>query len=228
MSRRRKMSFGFSAAALVAVLLLALWQGVQQQQGSTRTGRAGRVGVGESYPAEASVLSVADGDTFTTREGQVVRLLGMDTPEHGEPYSGQAGARLADLVLGRSVRLTYDAEKKDRYGRLLCHVHLGNLWVNELLVKEGLAVVYTVEPNFLKMDRLIRVQKDARERKAGIWSLPPPEPVEAEYVASAKGFRFHRPGCELARGIAARNVRKFKTRDAALDLGLSPCRSCHP
>ena len=228
MRRRRKVSFGLSAAAVLAMLFLALWQGVLQQQHGSPPAKSGRRSVGETCPAEAFVLSVADGDTFITREGLRVRLLNIDTPERGEPFSSQAAARLAELILGRSVRLTYDVEKQDRYGRLLCHVHLGNTWVNELLVREGLALVYTVEPNFLKTDRLIPVQKAAREQKLGMWSLPPPKPPEGGYIASSKGFRFHLPGCEAARGIAARNIRRLKTRDEALNLGLSPCRSCHP
>jgi micrococcal nuclease len=184
-------------------------------------------GARRSYPSEITVKYVADGDSFGAEQGYKVRLLNIDTPEYGEPLSKQAKARLEQLILGKDVSLAYDREKKDSYGRLLCHVYVDDVWVNKLLVAEGLAVVYLRKPNLEKMSDLIAVQNAARGRKAGIWSLPAPSP-EAYYVRSRKSFRFHRPGCKFARGIPASNLEKLSSRDEAFDKGLGPCRGCRP
>jgi len=179
------------------------------------------------YPSEAVVTHVADGDTFTTKEGPKVRLLNIDTPETGEAFSIEARKRLEQLVLGKKVRLMYDKEREDGYGRLLCHVYEGDTWVNVLLVREGLAAVYIVKPNVGRMKEVVEAQRAARKAKAGIWSLPPPA-GEKYYVSSANSFCFHRPGCKLAKGISPKNMIRIPTRDAALDKGLSGCRTCLP
>jgi len=181
----------------------------------------------DSLPAQAVGGSVADGDTFSTIGGETIRMLGIDAPEHGEPFSQQARERLRALVVGRQVDLVYDAEKADRYGRLLCHVHVDGSWVNQTLVREGLAGVYIVRPNLARMAELAAAQKTARVDEIGIWSLPPPAP-EPYYLRSRNSFRFHRPSCPLAKEIAPRNVVKLSDREAALDAGLSPCRTCRP
>ena len=180
-----------------------------------------------SIPAEAKVARVFDGDSFITSGGHGVRLIGIDAPEYGQPFSADAKARLEELVAGRRVLLGYDQEKKDRYGRLLCHVRVDGLWVNRLLVREGLACVYLVRPNVAAMSDLIAAQQAARLEKIGIWSLPVLIP-EDYYIRSLKSFRFHRPGCKFARNISSRNAQRLPTRGRAFDEGLSPCRKCRP
>jgi micrococcal nuclease len=41
--------------------------------------------------------------------------------------------------------------------------------VNEIMVKEGYALVYTYPPNVKYVDRFIQAQKIARENKKGLW-----------------------------------------------------------
>jgi len=211
---------GIAAVALIPVL-----------RNGWVAGRIGRITdsvlAGNDRPVQAVGGSVADGDTFSTLGGDVIRLLGVDAPEHGEPFSQQAKRRLRQLVVGREVDLAYDVEKTDRYGRLLCHVYADGVWVNRTLVSEGLASVYIVRPNLGKTAELVSAQKAARAKKAGIWSLPPPPP-EPHYLRSKNSFCFHRPSCKLAREISPKNVVKLTDRAAALDTGLSPCRSCRP
>jgi micrococcal nuclease len=125
------------------------------------------------------VSRVIDGDTFTIidrgREDRV-RMIGVDTPETVKPGSPvqplgpQASSFTKKLIEGKNVRLEYDVEKRDRYGRLLAYVYLedGSL-VNGRLVEEGLAVTLTVPPNVKMADRFNSLQKKARQQKKGIW-----------------------------------------------------------
>jgi endonuclease YncB( thermonuclease family) len=96
------------------------------------------------------VKKVADGDTLTVviRDGTKfrVRLYGIDAPEirhekkPGQPYGKEAKAALMGMVLGQKVRL--DIIERDQYKRMVGIVYLGNLNVNEEMVREGWAWAY--------------------------------------------------------------------------------------
>ncbi len=87
------------------------------------------------------VVQVVDGDTVEVGGVGRVRLVGVDTPEVGTCGSRSAAVRLADLVLGRRVRLVAGGQgDTDRYGRLLRYVEVNGLDVGLVLVQEGRAV----------------------------------------------------------------------------------------
>jgi len=122
------------------------------------------------------VASVFDGDTFRTRRGEKIRLLGINTPEigHGkqaaQAYGIEAKRRLTALIGGQSVRLRLDKEKRDNYGRTLAQVYLRDgRWVNDMLVSEGLAHVYTFAPNFYWATALLKSESAARNAMRGLW-----------------------------------------------------------
>lgn len=85
------------------------------------------------------VIAINDGDTFETQEGERVRMLGIDAPETYQPGGDIARDILGKYLLGRTVRLESDGENKDRYGRILRYVYLGDMLVNGELVRNGYA-----------------------------------------------------------------------------------------
>jgi micrococcal nuclease len=95
----------------------------------------------------------------------------VDTPELGQGESGrQAHAALRRLLpRGATVRLERDVAAQDRYGRELAYVWAGSRMVNEILVREGWAMLYTLPPNVKYADRLGRAQKTARAAGTGLW-----------------------------------------------------------
>ncbi len=104
----------------------------------------------------ATVDRVVDGDTIVvTIKGrrERVRYIGIDTPELSSKAGKEAAcsdaARVANraLVLGRRVTLHVGVEPRDRYGRLLAYVHVGNLDVGLRLLHLGLARPMEIPPN---------------------------------------------------------------------------------
>jgi len=145
-----------------------------------------------------SVAYIFDGDTFRTRSGERIRLLGINTPEvahndqREQPYAKDAKRRLTQLILGKSVRLRLDREKKDKYGRTLAQIYLRDgRWVNNILVREGLAHVYTFAPNVYWADALLRTEKAARRDMRGLWKSNRFRILDASEVSSRQIGQFH-------------------------------------
>lgn len=123
---------------------------------------------------DVTVGSIVDGDTFRTSADERVRLLNIDTPEptQNECWASEATQRLRELVPpGTPVRLVYDVERYDRYGRTLAHVYRlhDGLWVNKQLVEDGAAFAYVLRPNDTHYPE-IRAAADAAARDGrGLW-----------------------------------------------------------
>ena len=117
------------------------------------------------------VRRVADGDTFYCQDGRKVRLIGVDSPElQQHPFGEQARQALVQLIPpGTAVELQPDVAPTDRYGRVLAYVWSDSKLVNEAMVRNGWAVLYTVPPNVKYADRLEGAQKEARARRTGLW-----------------------------------------------------------
>lgn len=132
-----------------------------------------------SAASESTVSWVIDGDTVVLEDGRHVRYIGIDTPEMDaldERLLARAEEALAmniKLVKGKLVRLEFDVEKRDKYGRTLAHVWAGegfDTLVSGQLVKAGLAraVVYGRSRRYA--ERLAALEKEARDAGLGIWS----------------------------------------------------------
>jgi micrococcal nuclease len=180
-----------------------------------------------SHYDTATVIRVIDGDTYVLSGDKRVRMMGIDTPEKGEPFANAATEFADSALLGKTVQLEIGKEPQDKYGRILAYVFLGKTLINEVIIRRGFARVYIFSGKERYNGRLISAQNQARKEKIGVWSLPAPEP-EAYYIAPGGSYRFHRPLCPLIKNINAKKARKFKSRGEALDEGLSPCRECRP
>ncbi len=179
---------------------------------------------------EAGAVRVIDGDTFEREDGQRVRLLGIDTPEKGEPFYSEARSRLSQLITGR--RLTYRSgpEPTDRYGRQLAFVYVDTLPVNEVLVREGFARAYIFDNRLLLTEAgqgICTAQRQALTNRIGIWSVGTPRP-ETRYFGNFESLRFHRPGCASIRNVDTLDLVRLPTREEFLNSCYSPCRNCDP
>ncbi len=123
------------------------------------------------------VGKIYDGDTFQTRSGERIRLLGINTPEVAHPSSpaqpmGKEATRaLRKLISGKVVRLAFDEQRRDIYKRTLAQVYLRNGdWVNAKMIDLGMAHVYSFTPNLRWAGKLISREQKARRDKRGIWN----------------------------------------------------------
>lgn len=126
----------------------------------------------------AVVSRVIDGDTIELNNGEKVRYIGIDTPELDkgkECYAQKSAQKNTDLVLGKTVRLEKDVSERDKYQRLLRYVYITKsedekeTFVNEILVKNGYAVVSTYPPDVKYKDLFLKAERDAREGGRGLW-----------------------------------------------------------
>ena len=131
--------------------------------------------------AAATVVEVVDGDTVVVDiadHTERVRLIGIDTPEvdggflPAECYGEEASAFTKSLLpVGTEVRLTRDAEARDRYDRLLAYIHRAGdgLFVNLEIAARGYAEALVIEPNIMHAPAFYRAASDARDQGLGLW-----------------------------------------------------------
>jgi micrococcal nuclease len=143
-------------------------------------------------PLEGLVVRVVDGDTIHVRVAdrvEKVRYIGVNTPEIHHPQKGEEpGGRAAlevnrTLVNGRRVRLETDVQARDRYGRLLAYVWVGEVMVNAELVRRGYAQVMTIPPNVRHQALFLKLQRDARAAERGLWRSGAPGAPQAPHAS---------------------------------------------
>lgn len=126
------------------------------------------------------VSKVVDGDTIELGNGQAVRFIGIDTPETVDPrrpvgcFGKESSNETKNLLSGKTVILQKDVSNTDKYSRLLRYVFLPleknqTLFVNDYLVREGFARVYTYPPDVKYNEQFRQAEREAREFKRGLW-----------------------------------------------------------
>jgi len=167
----RKRGFAVLVAALAAASL-----------GGWRLGTARSVGGGPDGPL-ARVTSVVDGDTLeVTVAGRPdrVRLLGVDTPETVDPhrpvgcYGPEASAFTGRRLSGRTVRLRFDRQRRDRYDRLLAYVEVDGRRFNDELLAGGYARLLVIPPNGRHGRTMLDEELAARSAGRGLWGACSP------------------------------------------------------
>ncbi len=125
-----------------------------------------------------AVARVQDGDTLKLADGRSIRVLGINAPEitlgqkRGQPLGRESLASARQFIneAGGEVRLGYDLERRDRYGRWLAHVYDKSgrsLAVQQL--RSGMAIQVAVPPNRAQESCLLAVESRARKNPTGVW-----------------------------------------------------------
>lgn len=117
-------------------------------------------------------VKIKDGDSFIVEaggRGLEIRLIGVDAPEFKQEYGRLAKEFTLRFCHGHKLRLVFDKDKVDRYGRVLAYVYKGDKMLNEEIIKAGLAIPIKVKPNTRYYSRLLNAQEYAKKKKHGFW-----------------------------------------------------------
>ncbi|NOQ94969.1 MAG: nuclease [Methylophaga sp.] len=166
------------------------------------------------YRYKHQVKRVYDGDTIILKNGDRVRLLGINTPEIESRYrQGEEGGLTAkqwlkDKLQQGSVFLEYDVQKKDKYDRSLAHLFsIEGEHLNKELVQAGLATLSIIPPNLRYLDELKKAEESASHQGLGIWSLDSYQPISIDELSRER----KRSGWQrfLATATKVKSTRKY-------------------
>jgi micrococcal nuclease len=123
------------------------------------------------------VVGVKDGDSVTVLHdgrGEEIRLWGIDCPEKRQAYGTRAKQATSALAFGKVARVV--PVDVDRYGRPVAFVWVGDILVNERLIRQGLAWVYTRYCKRSVCGEWKRLEVETRAARRGLWAEPYPVP----------------------------------------------------
>lgn len=113
----------------------------------------------------ALVVSVHDGDTLKLDDGRTIRLSGIDAPEIAQPFGIESRNILRKLTCKKQIRI--ETQGKDRHGRIVGEVFVGNESINRSMVSHGAAWWYR---KYAPTETYLRsLQLSAQENRKGLW-----------------------------------------------------------
>jgi micrococcal nuclease len=116
-----------------------------------------------------SCVFVVDGDTFELDSGEVIRLIGADAPELSELGGDTARDYLSSLILNKEITLRTGTKERDTYGRLLKYVYIGNLCINEEMIRNGYAEARYLSADDPNHNYYLYLEMEAEKKKVGLW-----------------------------------------------------------
>ncbi|MEK9160760.1 MAG: thermonuclease family protein [Patescibacteria group bacterium] len=181
----------------------------------------------EFYP----VLSIVDGDTIKVSvdgKSEVVRLIGIDTPETVHPtqpvecFGIEARNKIVEMLGGQSVRLESDLSQdvRDKYERLLAYAFLADgTNINKTLIREGFAYEYTYNVPYKFQEDFKAAEEFAQRNEKGLWAPGAcSEPVEVPKTIAPSAPKPISPSSIYTCYYNAYNCGDFSTHAEAQDV----------
>ena len=138
-------------------------------------------------PAGTAEVKALEADaTLDFADGRKLRLAGVDLPLHGRA-AREARQALSDLALGKTIELRLAGAARDRQGRVLAQAFLGTLWIEGELLRRGFALVHSTPDMRLGVAAMLRIERQARRYRHGLWADPAYAVIEAGDAAKAAG-----------------------------------------
>jgi endonuclease YncB( thermonuclease family) len=139
-------------------------------------------------PAGTAEVTALEADaTLALADGRKLRLAGIDLPLHG-PAAREARQALSELVLGKTLELRLaGAAPRDRQGRVLAQAFVGGLWIEGELLRCGFALVHSTADTRLGVAAMLKIERQARRYRRGLWADPAYAIVDAGAAAKAAG-----------------------------------------
>ena len=136
-----------------------------------------------------TLVTVGDGDTVlvTSQQGKkvTIRLACIDAPETSQGSRGKWSTQtLKELIQGKPISLK--PQVKDRYGRTLAEIHVGNRNINLQMVQVGAAYTYRQYLKQCDRDSYLKAEDAASKKGLGVWGPYKPAQVPWEYRRSRR------------------------------------------
>ncbi len=183
-------------------------------------------------------VSVVEGDiVMVMREGREIKiqLWGIDCPEIEQPFGKKAKEFTTSLILGKTVKVV--TQDRWKFDLPQAKLYLDKTYINLEIVKVGLAWYhYWLAPYESDLDS---AEKEAQEKKRGLWQTPFPVPPWNWRIGKRSGKvtdpgkdwvfivrrdkRYHRYSCKYVRY----NIIRTTVQGAKL-MGFTPCEVCKP
>jgi micrococcal nuclease len=151
-----------------------------------------------SWHKTVTLKYINDGDTVTLENGQLVRFIGINTPEidysnkrQSQPFALAAKRLLEEQVkTGDKLHLIFDQTRFDRYGRLLAYIFTqAGTNLGLLQLKSGLARHWVIGKNDLFWQCFQDAERQARLTKKGVWADF--SPLKAQSLSlKDKGYQY--------------------------------------
>ncbi|HEY6755416.1 MAG TPA: thermonuclease family protein [Pseudolabrys sp.] len=132
-----------------------------------------------------TVANIRDGRTLLLADGREIRLAAIEVTDNSRDA-------LQSLVDGRDLQLKQLGRERDRYGRLVAFVFVGDSGqsVQEAMLKQGQARVSARIGDKACADILLSAERGARTSRRGLWADPNFAPLRSENIgriAAARG-----------------------------------------
>lgn len=126
--------------------------------------------------------AVHDGDTIRFKDGAAdIRLVGIQAPKLPQgrrnpsawPMADESRGALRALLEDHAITLRLPTTPEDRNGRILAHLMRDDgMWIQQIMLQEGWARVYTFPDNRLLARELYAAEAVARAARRGLWAHP--------------------------------------------------------
>lgn len=118
-------------------------------------------------------VGVADGDTCTLllsddaggKRTEKIRFHAIDAPESHQAYGKAAKKFVSGLIYGKDIRV--EAQTRDKYGRLIGKIYVGDTFVNLEVVKAGYA--WWFRQYGAGETAIAEAEEAARAARRGLW-----------------------------------------------------------
>ena len=148
--------------------------------------------VTETQDYNMTVVEILDGDTFDLGNEERVRIIGINTPEKGRPFSDEATDALSEMIMGKEVTLVNDSKNDDvdSSGRLLRHVYVDGISVNYEMIRMGMAFWYPYSSGTDMDESYQEAQESAANDHVGLWT-------ESQYNITIDYIEYDPEGSEV-------------------------------
>ncbi len=123
----------------------------------------------QARPFSGKVRRILEGDVIQLTDGTKVRYLGIDAPDKDNDHFQESLSGNKRFVEGKDVFFRYALQEKNTEGDWIAYVYTDGVFVNEEMVRYGLALVDPLSNDKKILAALIRAEREAQREKRGLW-----------------------------------------------------------